>query len=196
MQINLNLKREEEILRLINTSYYIALSNIAFNKYLGICNLQEFNNIQLGNNYRTDEYCRLFVNTITTEIESELSSLIDNNRFTSVLSDGSTDPGVTEQEIIYCRLLDKELKASTKFVDIIHLEKANSESINAIHESIKNVHDVNFKQKVGDENVEEAHKEFQEKTIKDFYEKVVACNLDGASVMSGKRDGVQAKIHR
>ena len=196
MQINLNLKREEEILRLINTSYYIALSNIAFNKYLGICNLQEFNNIQLGNNYRTDEYCRLFVNTIATEIESELSSLIDNNRFTSVLSDGSTDPGVTEQEIIYCCLLDKELKASTKFVDIIHLEKANSEGINAIHESIKNVHDVNFKQKVGDENVEEAHKEFQEKTIKDFYEKVVACNLDGASVMSGKRDGVQAKIHR
>ena len=196
MQINLNLKREEEILRLINTSYYIALSNIAFNIYLGICNLQEFNNIQLGNNSRMDEYCRLFVNTIATEIESELSSLIDNNRFTSVLSDGSTDPGVTEQEIIYCRLLDKELKASTKFVDIIHLEKANSEGINAIHESIKNVHDVNFKQKVGDENVEEAHKEFQEKTIKDFYEKVVACNLDGASVMSGKRDGVQAKIRR
>ena len=110
------------------------------------------------------------------------------------LSDGSTDAGATEQEIIYCRLLDKELKAPTKFVDIIHLEKANSESIlNTIHESIKNFHDVNFKQKVGDENVEEAHKEFQEKTVKDFYEKVVACNFDGASVMSGKRDGVQAK---
>ena len=98
---------------------------------------------------------------------------------------------------MYCCLLDKELKASTKFVDIIHLEKANSEGIfNAIYESIKNVHDVNFKQIVGDENVEEAHKEFQEKTIKDFYEKVVACNFDGASVVSGKKDGVQAKTCR
>ena len=40
------------------------------------------------------------VNTIATEMKSELSSLIDNNRFISVLSDGSTDTGVTEQEII------------------------------------------------------------------------------------------------
>ena len=134
-----------------------------------------------------DKYCTLFVKTITTEMKSELSSLIDNNRFISVLSDGSTDAGVTVHEIIYCHLLDKELKASTKFVDIIHLEKANSEGIlNNILESIKNVHDINFKQKVGDKNVEEAHKEFQEKTIKDFYEKVVACNFDGASVMFGR----------
>ena len=69
-KINLNLKREEEILRLINTLHYIALNNNAFNKYPGICNFQEFNNIQLGNNYHTDKYCRLFVNTISTEIES------------------------------------------------------------------------------------------------------------------------------
>ena len=190
MQINLNLKHEDETLKLINTLYYIALNNIAFNKYPGICDAQESNKIQFGNIYRTDNYCR-------TKIESELSSLIDNNRFISVLSDGSTDAGVTEQEIIYCRLLDTELKASTKFVDIIHLEKANSEGIlHAIYESIKNIHDTNFKQKVGDENVEDAHKEFQEKAIKDFYEKVVACNFDGASVMSGKKDGVQPKICR
>ena len=98
MQINLNLKCKEEILRLINTSYYIVLSNIAFNKYPGICDLQEFNNIQLGNNHRTDKYCRLLVNTIATEMESELSSLIDKKIFISVFSDGSTDAGVIEQE--------------------------------------------------------------------------------------------------
>ena len=34
------------------------------------------------------------------------------------------------------------------------------------------------------------------KIIKDFYEKVVGCNFDGASVMSGKRDGVQEQIRR
>ena len=132
MQINLNLKREE-ILRLINTVYYLVL-NIAFSKYPGICDLQESSNIQLENNYRTDKYCRLFFKTIATEMESKLSSLINNNRFISVLSDGSTDAGVTEQEIIYCRLLHKRVKSLHKFVDIIHLEKANSEGIlNAIH---------------------------------------------------------------
>ena len=46
--------------------------------------------------------------------------------------------------------------------------------------------------KVGDENVEEAHKEFQEETIKDFFEKVVACNFDGASVMYGKKGRFRA----
>ena len=55
---------------------------------------------------------------------------------------------------------------------------------------------MNLKQIVGDKNVEEAHKEFQEKTIKDFYEKVVACNFDGAGVISGKKDSVQAKACR
>ena len=114
-------------------------NNIAFNKYPGICNLQEFNNNQLGNNYRTEKYCRLFAKTITTEMELELSSLIN-------LSDGWTDAAVTEQYITYCHLLDEELIASTKFEDIIHLEKANSEGVlNAIHESIENVHDVNCK---------------------------------------------------
>ena len=34
------------------------------------------------------------------------------------------------------------------------------------------------------------------KIIKDFNEKVVGCNFDGASVMSGKRDGVQEQIRR
>ena len=77
MQINLNFKHEEEILSLINTSYYIALNSVAFNKYPGICNLQESNNVQLGVCYRTGKYCRLFVNTITIEMEPELLSLID-----------------------------------------------------------------------------------------------------------------------
>ena len=113
-------------------------------------------------------------------MEPELSSLIDINRFISVLSDGSTDTGVTEEEMIYWRLLDKELKASTKFVDIILLENADLEGIlNGIPESIKKVHDAKFKQNVGDKNLEEAQKKFQEKTIKDFYEKIVACNFDG-----------------
>ena len=127
----------------------------------------------MENNYCTNKYCRLFVNTTATEMESELSSLIDNNRFLSVLSDGLTDKGITGQEIIYCCLLDKELKASTKFVDIIHLKKTNSESIlNAIFESIKNIHNATFNQKVGDEDVQK-QKELQEKTIKDFYEKLL-----------------------
>ena len=127
----------------------------------------------MGNNYRTNKYCRLFANTIAAEQESELSSLIDNNRFISVLSDGLTDEGITGQGIIYCCLLDKELKASTKFVDIIDLKKTNSESIlSAIFENIKNIHDATFNQKVGDENVQK-QKEFQEKTIKDFHEKLL-----------------------
>ena len=114
-------------------------------------------------------------------MKPELSSLIDVNRFISVLSDGSTDTGVTEEGMIYCSLLDKELKASAKFVDIILLENVNSEGIlNGILESIKNVHDAKLKQHVGDKNLEEAQKEFQEKTIKYFYQKIVACNFDGA----------------
>ena len=46
MQINLNFKHEEEVLRLINTSYYITLNNIALIsilKYAIFKNLTTFN---------------------------------------------------------------------------------------------------------------------------------------------------------
>ena len=112
MQINLNLKHEEG-LRLINISYYIALDSVAFNNYPGICNLQEFHNIQLKNNYRTDKYCRLFVNITATEMGSELSSLIDNNRFISVLSDDSNGSCLT-----FC---DNEAISSGNFPDSLKL---------------------------------------------------------------------------
>ena len=49
---------------------YIYNNNIAFMKDPRICDLQEFNNIQLGYNYCTDKYCKLFADATATEMES------------------------------------------------------------------------------------------------------------------------------
>ena len=54
-----------------------------------------------------DKYFCLFIYTSATEMESKLSTLTESKRFVSVLSVGLIDPGITEQEIVYCHLLYK-----------------------------------------------------------------------------------------
>lgn len=80
MQANFNLKGEEHIVSLINASYYIAYNNTAF--ILDFV-LYKLNNVELGKNYWTDKYFRLFINNIATEMESEFSNITKINRFCS-----------------------------------------------------------------------------------------------------------------
>ena len=50
-----------------------------------------------------------------------------------------------EQEIIYCYLLDQDLKTSTRFVDIIPLKKTDvSHIFGTNQDSIKNICDLKF----------------------------------------------------
>lgn len=67
-------------------------------------------------------------------MKQELVTEIKNSPFMSILSDGSTDTGVLEQEIVYVRYVDvKEMIPVTSFVNIVELKSANSEGVlNAI----------------------------------------------------------------
>lgn len=58
----------------------------------------------------------------------ELRNDIRTSRFLTVLSDGSSDSGVLDQEIVYVRFVNDGLP-QTKFVDIEHLYKADANSI-------------------------------------------------------------------
>ena len=50
-----------------------------------------------------------------------------------------------EQEIIYCYLLDQDLKMSTRFVDIIPLKKTDvSHILGTNQDGIKNICDLKF----------------------------------------------------
>ena len=49
-------------------------------------------------------------------------------KFLSLLSDGSTDAGIIEQESVFVRYVDKQGQPCTKFLDIVALESATADA--------------------------------------------------------------------
>ena len=90
---------------LMNTAYYVAKAGLSFLKYTEICELQIKNGSQmdLGENYLTDVACMRLISSIAEDTKSDLKSDVANARFLAVLSDGSTDVGILEEEAVYLR---------------------------------------------------------------------------------------------
>ena len=109
-------------------SYFVVKEGMAFWKYLKICALQQKNSLDLGQKYLSDIACGRFVSSIAEDIKSDLKSDVEDARFLSVLSDGSTDAGILEEEIVYIRYL-KENAPVTKFAGIKNPQKGDAPGI-------------------------------------------------------------------
>ena len=123
----------------MNTSYSAAKEGLAFLKCPKLCELLQKNGIDLGNNHLSDPTCAHLASSIANNIKSELKDDIENTCFISLSSDGSTDKGITEEEIVYIRyLLDN--KSIMKFAGIKNPNKADTDSIlNVITEVLKSL---------------------------------------------------------
>ena len=95
-----------------------------------------------------------------------------NCRFLADLSDGSTDAGIREREIVYCCYV-KEGNPVADFLDIQHLEHTHADGTLAAIEKVVCNHLDN---------------------TDTMYKKGVNCNFDGASVMSGCQGGIRTKM--
>lgn len=98
---------------------------------------------------------------------------IENARFLCVLSDGSTDKSITEQEAVYVRFTGSNGRPSTHFADLVAVTSADAAGVTAaIQKGLQTV------------NVDE--------TV--LKKKLACCNFDGASVMMGKKSGVAKRL--
>ena len=77
-----------------------------FTKYEALCELQQLNGLVLGDNYFSRKACARFVQSIAEDIKGDLRSSNKNSRCVSILSDGSTDKGIIEEEIVYVRFVE------------------------------------------------------------------------------------------
>lgn len=102
-----------------------------FSDFLYVMEIQRKNKVDIGEQYINLEGCKLFIRWITKQMKQEL---VTDSPFMSILSDGSTDTGVLEQEIVYVSYVDvKEMIPVTSFVNIVELKSADSEGVlNAI----------------------------------------------------------------
>ncbi len=170
-----NLAKDEQnrVRMLMNTAHFTAKEDLAMKKYPKLCDLQEQNGLELGENYRTDKYCRQFVDVIAETTRETISSEIENSKFFCLMADGTTDRGVIEQEAVYVRYVDQDGEVKTKMADCTALESGNSDGVlKGIKEGLKSVG--------VDENV--------------MKEKLISSNFDGAAVNMGRENGVAKKI--
>ena len=123
---SLDEKQREHLKALTNTGFFVAKEGLAFRKFSGLGDLQEKNGVQMGDMYRNEKKCSQFVASIA-DVEKETAiTEVKESRFLSVLSDGSTDAGITEQETVFVRYVDKQGHPCTKFVYIVPLESATA----------------------------------------------------------------------
>ena len=153
---------------LFNTAYYIAQQNESFLKYPELLNLMEKNGLHIGENYRNDKTCQLFCSTAADVLKDEVKEDLKSTRYISVLSDGSTDKGIREQELVYVRYVDGQGHLKTRLADIVQLKHGHAEGVrDGILEGLENV-GVN-------RNV--------------LVNKLVGVNTDGAAVNLGHKGG-------
>ena len=132
----LDSKRHQEAQNLFRTAYTCVKEYMPFTKYEALCELQELNGIVLWDNYLSRKACARFVQSITEDIKGDLRSSIKNSRFVSILSDGSTDKGIIEEEIVYVRFVE-DGKPHTKLVSVESPNSVDAAGImTAIQDSI------------------------------------------------------------
>ena len=103
LPLRVTTKRHLEAERLVRTAHLVVKEHLPFAKYTSMCKLQELNGLEMGENYLSDKGCVRFVSTIASDLKSEVYRHIRDSRCVSILSDGSTDKGILEEEIVYAR---------------------------------------------------------------------------------------------
>ena len=148
----------------VKEGFWVVKEGLAFSKFQPLIELQEKNSLSLGKNYHNIMCCKMFVRSIAGSISHSLDNDLESARFVSYLSDGSTDSGIIEQEIIYTRYV-KNGEVCTRFAGIAETKTVDSPGLLETIETVLGEH-------ISEDKV---------------YSKVV----NGASVMSGDISGVR-----
>ena len=91
-----------------NIAFYLAKRERPFTDYPHLITLEKKNHVKnIGNSYVTDRACAVFTEDIGKVTKESLAEDFANARYYSVLSDGSTDSAVIEQEVVYVYTFQK-----------------------------------------------------------------------------------------
>ncbi|XP_071848829.1 zinc finger protein 862-like isoform X1 [Apostichopus japonicus] len=158
---------------MFRTCHFLAKKARPFADFVEQCDLDEAKGVDVGQTYRTEPKCREFTDAISEIQRQNLEKEISDSKFFSVMCDEATDAAVVEQIILFVRYSNYG-KVTTRFLSIQKLERATAancygEIIAALHEYC---------------GIQEP----------ELWSKLVGFGSDGASVMTGRRSGVGARM--
>ena len=142
-----------------------------FSDFPDLLTPQEKNGVEKKTGYRTARAAAEFTDYIAEQMKAPLKEVLAKAKYYSILTDGSTDSSVTEQELIYVLFLSDDGKANTRFLSIENPAVADAPHL---VECIKTA--------------------FNRIGIVDFSTHLHGLNVDGASVNLGVHRGVAALL--
>ena len=86
---------------LTEIAYMMAKTALPFTVFQHIAALEKRHGVALGVTYLNEKGCVELTNCVGESLEDELKATLAETRYFSILSDGSTDAGVIEQELFY-----------------------------------------------------------------------------------------------
>ena len=157
-------------------------------KYL---NMKNFS-VDTGDAYMTDVKAGEFTDFIAADLKSKLCKDVATANFFSVLSDGSTDSAVIEEEIIYVSYFDPNPPGKDEFavkIEFLGIQPLASQSANGVHkvivDSIEDLHIINDKHGFAEE------KYFSETSM---CKQIVGFTSDRALVNRGENASVKTLL--
>jgi hypothetical protein len=158
--------------RLFLTCHSLALHNRPFSDYEWVCQLDRSKGLDIGSTYNNTTSAKQFTAAIAKYERQKLTEDIDGKRFLTILSDGSTDSSVKEQELFFVRYASAGI-INVKFLAIINVDRPDSSSIlGAMKEACTILNG----------------------TWDNIGRKMVGLGCDGASVMTGKKTGLITRL--
>ena len=164
---------------LFNTAYGLAKKNRPFTYFPTVCSIQEKNGPVglLCEIYITDKAAKHITSSIAKTLRKTTAADLHKARFVSVMSDGSTDTTIVEQEMVYVRYVDYG-NPVTKLASIQALEHGNAEGV---HQGVMK----------GLATMELTADKLQ--PVDPSFTTLVCANFNGASVMMGSKSGVATR---
>ena len=95
---DLDERDRKEVAVKMTTAYFVAKEELPFSKFNPLISLQKKNGLALTSTYANDKTCAEMVSVIGKLAKEDLATEINSKHFISVMADGATNAGGTENE--------------------------------------------------------------------------------------------------
>lgn len=164
----------DKLEKLFRNSHAIAKASRPLSDFTWMARLDKKKDIDVCQTYRNVNSCKEFLVSIAAVERKKIEQQLKDAKFCTMMSDGSTDVSVIENEIVYIHFVLKG-EVHCYFLGLIECEQANAEGIfAAIFKAV----------------------DFEDIAKDEIHNKIIAFAGDGASVNTGEINGVISHFRR
>ena len=118
--------------RLTEIAYMMAKTALPFTVFQHIAALEKRHGVALGVTYLNEKGCVELTSCVGESLEDELKATLAETRYFSILSDGSTDSGVIEQELFYVLYVGSDGHIGQNYLKMASVSEGTAESLTSL----------------------------------------------------------------